>query len=72
MTTFSRRAMLFTPVALAATRGVQAAAGNKTTLCTHQNTSAPRDQNAKDIAWRRYRELTSDVSYEPYRVAAGS
>jgi hypothetical protein len=41
MTTFSRRAMLLTSVALAATRGVPAAAGNKTTLCTHQNTSAP-------------------------------
>ena len=64
--------MLLTPVALAATRGVQAAAWNKTTLCTHQNTSAPAIKMPRIQRWRRYRELTYDVSYEPYRVAAGS
>src|SRR6202790_4964413 len=53
MTIFSRRAMLLTPVALAAVRAVPSAAGNKMTLCIHQNTSAGAGYRKSLEGWAR-------------------
>src|ERR1700719_5215911 len=65
MTTFSRRAMLLTPVALAAVRAVPSAAGNKMTLCIHQNTSAGAGYRKSLEGWARagikYVEITNTL-----------
>ena len=63
MTSHSRRALLLTPVALAASRAVLAAAGKKMTLALHQNTSAAAGYQKSLEGWSRagikYVEITS-------------
>ena len=49
----SRRAMLLTPMALIATRGVVAAAAGKMTLAIHQNTSAGAGYRKSLEGWSR-------------------
>jgi len=53
MTTLSRREMLLTPVALAATSAVAAAAGGKMTLAMHQNTSNGAGYRKSLEGWAR-------------------
>jgi sugar phosphate isomerase/epimerase len=54
MTTLSRREVLLTPVALAATSAISAAAGNnKMTLAMHQNTSAGAGYRKSLEGWAR-------------------
>src|ERR1700720_1875344 len=64
MTTFSRRAILLTPVALIATRAVSAATA-KMTLAIHQNTSAGAGYRKSLEGWSRagikYVELTNTL-----------
>jgi len=53
MTTLSRREMLLTPVALAATRAMSAAPGKKMTLAMHQNTSNGAGYRKSLEGWAR-------------------
>jgi 2-keto-myo-inositol isomerase len=53
MTTLSRREMLLTPVALAATSAVSAASGGKMTLAIHQNTSNGAGYRKSLEGWAR-------------------
>src|SRR5579872_5007627 len=64
MTTFSRRTILLSPVALAAARALPAAT-KKMTLCIHQNTSSGAGYRKSLEGWARagikYVELTSTL-----------